>query len=239
MALGLESVYGDNEVGLDGLTKRERKFRENSIACDKMVDEEIMKQVDSIGFNDSSSIGEPEGSHSEGSSKSNTQHRHKASAGKQRHASNVSTVKSRDAAAALSGTQSTTARTRPAPIPKPRVASSLLGSKKPKAPTNPSSMRPTAAVAGSKTTVGYSRGRSVSSKLPGTAQPTKEPAKKAILSPETYLQLYGPPPFGSEMWIRCKTAGCFEESAPETEEADESAGCLYEDEEEQNFQLML
>lgn len=217
MALGLESVYGDNEVGPDGLTKRQRKFQEDSKACDKMVDETIMKQMDSIGFNESG-VEETE-------PKLNTQLRPKGRAG-QKHSSNVSTVKSRDAAAALS--QQTTRR--PAPIPKPRI-SSLLGSKKPRAPTNPSSMRPTAAVAGSRTTVGYTKGRNVSSKLQGKS--AKEPSK-GILSPEVYLQLYGPPPFGSEMWIRCKTAGCFDE--PEEEDREER---LYQDEEEENFQLTL
>lgn len=235
MALGLESVYGDNEVGPDGLTKRQRRFQENSIACDKMVDEEIMSQLESIRFNDSG--GEAEEPYRE-RAKSSSQNRHKANMGKQRHASNVSTVKSRDAAAALSAAQPTAGRSRPAPVPKPRVASSLLGSRKPRVSTNPSSMRPTAAVAGSRTTVGYSKGRNVSSKLQGKVSTAKEPAKKEILSPATYLQLYGPPPFGSEMWIRCKVAGCFDESEPDTGEAEEGIG-LYEDEEEQNFQLAL
>lgn len=233
-ALGLESVYGKNEVGLDGLTKRERQFQQDSIACDKAVEEAIKKQMANIGFNDSSGGTEE----SSGNKSKSTQRRQpKEGASGRSHASNVSTVTSRDAAAALSGTPAT-ARPRAARIPKPRVASSLLGTKKPRVPTNPSSMRQTAAAADSRTTVGYSKGRSVSSKLQGKAPP-KEPATKGILSPWTYIQLYGPPPFGSEMWIRCKAAGCFdEESRPEATD-EEDLGVYDEDEEAQNFQLTL
>lgn len=239
MALGLESVYGDNEIGSDGLTKRERKFQEDSIAYDKMVDDTIMKQVENIGFHDLSGSDETEQLRMEGPSTTTTQqNRPKGRANNQRYASNVSTVKSRDAAAALSGTQTSMTRPRPAPIPKSRVASSLLGPKKTRPPSNPSSMRNTAAAADSKTTVGYSKGRSVSSKLQGRTPAPKEPTTKGLLSPDVYMQLYGPPPFGSEMWIRCKTAGCFDEAENGRETPDEAP--LYEeDEETQNFQLTL
>jgi hypothetical protein len=48
IALGWERVYRNEEVGPDGLTKRERKFQEDSIAYDKMVDEMIQRQVDNM-----------------------------------------------------------------------------------------------------------------------------------------------------------------------------------------------
>ena len=241
MALGLESVYGDNEIGPDGLTKRERKFQEDSIAYDKMVDDTIMKQVESIGFHDSSIGDETEQLRMEEPSKQTIQQsRPKRMVNKQNYASNISTIKSRDAAAALSGTQTSMTRRRPAPIPKPRVSSSLLGPKKTRAPSNPSSMRNTAAAADSKTTVGYSKGRSVSSKLQGKTPASKEPTTKKMLSPDMYMQLYGPPPLGSEMWIRCKAAGCFDEVTNGRQTPEEEETPLYEeDEETQNFQLTL
>lgn len=52
------------------------------------------------------------------------------------------------------------------------------------------------------------------------------------------MQLYGPPPFGSEMWIRCKASGCFDEEEHRPVTPVETP--LYEeDEETQNFQLTL
>lgn len=224
MARGLESVYGDNRVGSDGLTKRERKFQQDSIAQDKKVDQMILQQIDEIKFEDHLSATEHE-------TKPTTQRATKKTTGQQRPNAGVSTIKSRAAAAALSG-----ARPQPAPASKLKATSSLLGSKKTRAPTNPSSMRHTAATANSKTTVGYSKGRNVSSKLQGKTS-SEEPAKKTIHSPETYMQLYGPPPFGSEMWMRCKAAGCFDED--DLASVEETPLPYEEDEETQNFQLAL
>ncbi|PYH93491.1 hypothetical protein BO71DRAFT_441712 [Aspergillus ellipticus CBS 707.79] len=229
LARGLESVYGDNEIGPDGLTKRERKFQEDSAACDKMIDELILKQVESIDFETSEAVpsGEPPAGHA-------TRHRMEtrrmkaAAMSKAKGDSNISTVRARDAAAALSGTQRSAPRTRSV-VPKPRVTSTLFPSKKPRAPTNPSSMRHTAAAANSRTTVGYSRGRDVSSKLHGPpASPVQqETISQGILSPETYLQPYGSPPLSAE------TVG----SA--LENAEEELPTFEEDEESQNFQLTL
>ena len=92
-------------------------------------------------------------------------------------------------------------------------------------PTNPSPMRHTAATAASKTTMGYSKGRAASATLRKTVLPAK-PTKtdeNAIpnteMAPADYIQRYGVPKFGSEMWIRCKNSGCFnEDEGPSLEE---------------------
>ncbi|PYI10568.1 hypothetical protein BO78DRAFT_393988 [Aspergillus sclerotiicarbonarius CBS 121057] len=230
LARGLESVYGDNEIGPDGLTKRERKFQEDSDACDKMVEEIIRKQVESIGFEETYETVPSSEPPAGGATKHRMETRGmRAATGKPKYASNIPTVRARDAAAALSGTQRSVPRTRPAVLSKPRVTSALFPSKKPRSPTNPSSMRQGAATATSKSTVGYSRGREVSSNLHGkTSSPVKpEMEPKGILSPETYLQPYGTPPLIAD------TIGLGPENA------EEALPTFEEDEEAENFQLTL
>ncbi|KAJ9294266.1 hypothetical protein DTO271G3_7128 [Paecilomyces variotii] len=245
IALGWERVYGNEEVGPDGLTKRERKFQEDSIAYDKMVDEMIQKQVDAMPllgideFPDEPCLEEIEKQREE-------ERRAKEEASKKRHTRSVSTrsistVKSREAAAALSRPSSSLSKGKAATAPKSRPTSALsTRSRKTPAPTNPSSMRHTAATVSSRTTVGYSKGRSVSSSLNGkTAKAeTTRPASSSILSPTTYTGLYGPPPVGSEMWMRRKTAEYCAPDEPE-EEVNEIPPFYEEDEETQNFQLTL
>ena len=112
--------------------------------------------------------------------------------------------------------------------------------KKTRTPTNPSSMRNTAAAVTSNNTVGYSKGRSVSSTLrEDTVQ--KPSDKQSTLSPETYLQLYGQPPLESDMWSRCKAAGLLDDSeeAGSSQELEEELPTFEEDEEAQDFQLTL
>ncbi|KAI9924109.1 hypothetical protein MW887_007349 [Aspergillus wentii] len=240
LALGLESVYGDNEVGKDGLTKKQRKFQENSIACDKMVDDMILKQVEGMGFEESNGNESLDAPQAEELPKRRTEARcARVIPSRTKYSSNISTVRAKDAATALSGAEPTAPR-KPAPLPKPRVASSLLGSRKPRVPSNPSSMRQTAATANARTTVGYSKGRTMSSKLHGKISTTpKEPAK-GIQSPETYIQLYGPPPLGTEMWLRCKAAGCFDSEEERQEaQAEMELPTYEEDAEAQDFQLTL
>ncbi|CAG8192952.1 unnamed protein product [Penicillium olsonii] len=232
-ALGLESVYGKQQVGSDGLTAKQRKFKEDSAACDKMVDEMILKQLEGVGFEE---LGEREPAKTRKPqalcSKGPTSVRQTRS---------VSTLRSREAAAALSGSQPTEPP-RTTPTPTRRVASlassasSLIMPKRhARAPSNPSSMRNTAAAANSRTTVGYSKGRSVSSDLREKTQ-AQGPSTSQALSPETYMQLYGAPPLDSEMWTRCKAAGCFD---PEQNTQDMEEHLPAFEDEEDSFQLTL
>ncbi|EAW11834.1 uncharacterized protein ACLA_005900 [Aspergillus clavatus NRRL 1] len=245
LALGLESVYGDNEVGSDGLTKRQRKFQEDSAAFDRKVDEMILKQLEEIDFEDKTELDPPREPHMEEPPKRKLEARRaKLASTKPRYTSNISTIRARDAAAALSNIEPSVSRTRPMAFPKPRprvASSSLLTTKKPRGPINPSSMRHTAAVAASRSTVGYSRGRTMSSKLTGKPlNPAKQPVTKAIMSPEAYMEAYGMPPLGSEMWHRCKAAGCFDSEEDRlAAEAERNLPTFDEDEEAQNFQLTL
>ncbi|KKK18136.1 hypothetical protein P175DRAFT_0502663 [Aspergillus ochraceoroseus IBT 24754] len=222
LALGLESVYGDNEIGSDGLTKRERKFQQDSVAYDKMVDEMILKQVEGMGFDES---GDSDQCRRTGMSQHRLEARRpRIPAGKTRYHTGISTIRARDAATALSSTERSISQPRAALVKsKVRVASSLFPSKKPRVPINPSAMRHAAATASSRTTLGYTKGREVSSRLQGKnkthAQP---PAAQRILSPETYLQPYG-------------TSSDVEVSQP----AEELFPPFEEDEETLNFQLTL
>lgn len=215
---------------------KQRKFQEDSAKCDQMVDEMILKQLDDIGFNDPS---EDE----EASAPKPQSTRAKTPSTNTRLGRNISTIRSREAAAALAGPNPNAVPIRTAAAPKPRVVSSLLmPKKKTRAPTNPSSMRNTAAAVTSKTTVGYSKGRSVSATLREKNSEQKASGTQTTLSPETYMQLHGTPPLGSVMWTRCKAAGCFDapdENADSQEAEDQLAATFEEDEDAQNFQLML
>ncbi|KAL4881401.1 hypothetical protein BJY04DRAFT_188835 [Aspergillus karnatakaensis] len=227
LALGLESVYGDNEIGSDGLTKRQRKYQQDSAAYDKMVDEAILKQVESIRFSepsdDDDSIQPPA---TEIPQNRSYGRQSRILAGRSKYAAGVSTVRARDAAKALSGNERSLPRNKAAPTvkTKPRVVSSLFSSRKPRAPANPSSLRHTAAAATSRTTVGYTKGREVSSQLHGKAKiPTTQPISKPTLTSDTYVE------------PRTSTSTGDGPDQP----ADDLFPAYEEDEETQNFQLTL
>lgn len=136
------------------------------------------------------------------------------------------------------------------PSAKSRLNSNLVSRPQNTAlPTNPSPMRHTAATAASKTTMGYSKGRAASATLRKTVLPAKatKTDENAIpdteMAPADYIQRYGVPKFGSEMWVRCKNSGCFDEDeGPSLEEVfsrGQPAGldAYLREEAEQDFQL--
>ncbi|RDW60436.1 uncharacterized protein DSM5745_10894 [Aspergillus mulundensis] len=227
LALGLESVYGENEIGSDGLTKRQRKYQKDAAAYDRMVDDAILKQIENIGFTEHGEDDQSKRLPAAEIPQRRIQARNsRLVSGKPNYSSGVSTLRARDAAKALSGNERTISRTRAVPIVKPRarIASSLFPSKKPRTPANPSSMRHTAAVIDSRTTVGYTKGREMSSRLHGTAKTsTTKPAATRALSPETYARPYGPQSLDTES----------------DQLAEELFPAYEEDEETQNFQLTL
>lgn len=227
-------MYGDNEIGNDGLTKRERKLQEDSKTCDKMMDEIILKQIENIGFEEAGEAEQRDDSLPKDASRAR---RVRAPSTRIKQTSNISTVRARDAAAALSGTERSLPRTRQAVNPKvkPRVTSSLFSSRKPRAPTNPSSMRHTAAAASSRTTVGYTKGRDVSSKLHGKpSDAVGQPIAKGILSPETYVQ---PAKVPSETELDAELGEPATDAVPS--DVENVLPTYEEDEETQNFQLTL
>lgn len=156
------------------------------------------------------------------------------------------------AASTFSHPKPTTALSKPvikAPAPAkckaPSLSSTSISSKKKTPPpTNPSPMRHTASTAVSKTTMGYSKGRAASANLRKTILPPKidksaPEVPDTTLAPAVYIQRFGIPPFGSEMWTRCKVSGCFDED--EDEEWEEGwkgdAGDLLREEAERDFEL--
>ena len=165
-----------------------------------------------------------------------------------------STLKSKVAAASLSlpkqsGPALKTASKPKVASAKPRLTTSLIARpKKTPAPTNPSPMSHNAAVAASKTTMGYSKGRAASATLRKTVLPKKEIRTGSneipySMAPAEYIQKYGVPREGSEMWTRCRTMGFFnEDEGPSLEEifaGDHPHGLdtLLREEAEQDFQL--
>ena len=161
-----------------------------------------------------------------------------------------STIKSRSAAAALSQPKANTTPHQQAskagmPAAKPRLNTSLVSRpKKTAVPTNPSTMRHAAAVAASKTTIGYAKGRSTSATLHKAAPPEKDSdVPDTSLTCAEYIQRYGMPRVGGEMWLNCKRQGFFDEdegpSLQETFAGDHphSLDDLIREEAEQDFQL--
>jgi len=141
---------------------------------------------------------------------------------KKKSSDGPSAFKSKAAATALSQPK------RSAPLPKTTKQAATASTKfglptslvsRPKrtpAPTNPSPMRHASAVAASRTTMGYSKGRAASATLRQTVLPKKDTKpiveeRNTSLPPAEYLSRYGEPPSGSEMWLKCKQAGCFDE----------------------------
>lgn len=112
-------------------------------------------------------------------------------------------------------------------------------------PSNPSPMRHSAALAASKTTMGYSKGRKTSATLRKSVLPGKENAREipdTTLAPAEYLSRYGVPRVGTDIWFRCKSAGCFdEEEGPSLEELMglDKEDAFFRDEAEQDFVLAL
>lgn len=164
----------------------------------------------------------------------------------------LSIIKSKTAAATLSqpkvSASAPKATTKPsAPSAKARLNTSLVSRPK-KAPTvsNPSPMRHSAATAASKTTIGYSKGRAASATLRQTVLPNKNSKIAAdelpdvTLAPAEYISRYGVPRLGSDMWFRCKSAGCFKEDEGKSLEelwGVNSLDTLLREDAEQDFQL--
>lgn len=167
--------------------------------------------------------------------------------------SKVDTVRAKGAVAALSSQPQTklpSVAMKETASSKQKKKSSLqvLETKKtPLQPTNPSPMRHNAAVAASKTTIGYSKGRSVSSVLPEKivkASKTKlEKPDQSKIHPLEFRELYGEPPFGSQMWDRFREQGLFDDDI--LDEEDDLVGQIWgmdlhsQDEEGEIFQLPM
>jgi hypothetical protein len=171
--------------------------------------------------------------------------------------SGVSTMRAKAAVGALSQERSTTtARPTGSSIQRSRKPAFLVhGAKQAPEPTNPSSMRSTAAAAISKNTIGYPKAKKPTSIIPFSERPTsRAPASAApvkmdqsSIHPKDFVRLYGTPPVESEMWFRLKEHELIEERIKESEDhepADEIFDTNFfpggeEDDDEDVFQLPL
>ena len=61
------------------------------------------------------------------------------------------------------------------------------------------------------------------------------------LAPAEYIATHGIPPLGSDMWMRCNAAGCFEQGAQEEEDdgAEDRIDELFRKMAEEDFELVL
>ena len=154
------------------------------------------------------------------------------------------------ATVAKSTKKAPTPSTKPlAPSAKAHLMNANLTSrpKKTPIPSNPSPMRHNAALATSKTTMGYSKGRKASATLRKTVLRGKENAREipdTSLAPAEYIARHGIPRVGTDIWFRCKRAGCLDEEEEEGPSFEELMGLDKEDEflreaAEQDFVLTL
>jgi hypothetical protein len=245
IARGWDTLYEDYTIGEDGLTRKEREQKEEQVAFDKRMDAIIQAQFDNVellGINVRQFPDEPCAEEISRAILGDRTEKQKQA--KPKTETGVLTIKSRNAAAALSQQRKPTVPANPKIRTQARIGFPSIPNlqKKSTAPNNSSSMRHAAATAGSKTTLGYSKGRTVRSTMreKPSKSDTNQPRCKDILSPAAYMELHGTPPFGSEMWSRCKAAGCFDTDLGETEDYQKALlHCFEEDELAQNFQLTL
>ena len=144
------------------------------------------------------------------------------------HINKIDTIRAKGAVSALASRPQTrlpSAATKDtaSSMQKKKSISSVLGRKKTLEPINPSKMRHNAAVAASKTTMGYSKGRQVSAILPEKSGQTSgiRPVKidQFKIHPSEFRELYGEPPVGSIMWERFMQHGLFDKEI-ETDDED-------------------
>lgn len=238
MTRGWGKIYFHEEVGEDGLTDFQRKFQAEAIASEKKIDEMIQKEIDAIDIKKILLEEETSPTVAIESKEVHTKTHTRSSSAML--PTRASTLKARSAAAALSRPGSS------ATVRSDGTRSSSTTTKTRQTPTVPVKeleTRHAVARASSRTTLGYSKGRSVSSVLSPISNKETEVAKrhpqpKAVIAPETYIQLYGAPPVGSEMWQRCEDAGCLPKSEASIDHDEVLAlPFLEEDEEALNFQL--
>ncbi len=248
------------------MTLHEREWKERSDKLDKHFDELIQSKVDNMTVHDDDvpemlveditkkilrkDTKKPQGKPS--SAKVSSEMRKPAINPLKNKGS--ATITAKNAAAALSQPQKTSTaplqKSSSSTSTKSRIPSSLLASKKKTpTPTNPSTMRHTAAVTASKTTMGYSKGRATSYTMKNSILPKDGVTKSAsagrpdtTLAPAMYIHRYGIPPVGSEMWLRCLNSGCFDDDEGDLDDAIKgiTPGSVFEDDEaESDFQFTL
>ena len=128
------------------------------------------------------------------------------------------------------------------PVPRNRIPfSQVTNRKQAPIPSNPSAMRHTAATVASRNTMGYSKGRVTSASI-RTAGMFKDPKDipDTSLPPALFMEKYGMPSIGSEMYLRCKQAGCLKED----DNVDEIRGAerleaLWREQAEEEFEFTL
>jgi hypothetical protein len=165
----------------------------------------------------------------------------------------VDTVRARRAADALAITRVSSISMKPTAtlLQKSRKPTfSVLGSRNPPGPTNPSPMRHTAAEAVSKNTIGFPRAARAPSIIPQKPkQPTKDtkitpkpPINQRDIHPTRFRELYGDPPEGSDMWVRLRQHELLTEEVGESDVAGDLFDTNFfptEEYDEEVFQLSM
>lgn len=201
MSRGWEEIYLAEPTDEHGVPLSFRAYEEKCARYDKEVERRIQESVKEIPELDSELDKQVNAMIAAGPRSKSPQ------------VARVDTIRARGAANALSHSKVPPAATRPtaSSLQKSRKpAFSVLGSRDPPIPSNPSSMRHTATAAISKTTIGFPRARPAPSIIPPKSkQPLKDtkptrkhPVNQQDIHPARFRELYGDPPEGSDMWIR-------------------------------------
>ncbi|MCJ1286629.1 hypothetical protein MMC26_005975 [Xylographa opegraphella] len=154
-----------------------------------------------------------------------------------------SNILSKQAAGALSQPKPTVSiMAAKIPAPKSRLPFAQISSRKQAAmPSNPSPMRHTAATVASRNTMGYSKGRVTSACIRNVGM-FKEPKESpdTSLPPALFIEKYGIPSIGSDMYLRCKHAGCFKDDDDANElRGAERLEALWREQAEEEFEFTL
>ncbi|KZF26848.1 hypothetical protein L228DRAFT_243373 [Xylona heveae TC161] len=249
-----------NPVGPDGLTKFQRQEKEAQARHEKEVDTMLRKAFDEMTFdlpevqNNDICANQKIKTQSESSkripSSKGLQARQKTS---RPLAKGPSSLRSKAAASALSYHNPASEASNPnqaRPLIRAKVPTSIMGrSKQAPAPTNPSSMRHTAAKVTSQNTIGYTRGRatSVSLRANDSSESSKSKSIDATVSSEhqpliNHFEAHYSPEAGSDEWNKLRGYDTAEDEDEDIEDALKGRGnnFLYLDEDaDKDFVLTL
>lgn len=241
--------YYINPVDENGLTQKEKKFQAQLAKALKATDEHVRKAVE-----EEWTIGDVPETFIHKHKKERELHQLKAGEPMRNpsiSAKGPATIASRKAASALSVLpKAVPAAHRPAKMAATSKPSFLVRGKKAVAPppANPSDMRHTAAAAASKSTIGYTKGRTASSVV-NMAFPKPRSFARSVsnvseasdttITPENFAQKHEE---GSDQWRRLKLLGAFDTDDEDLEPGlrGELPDCLRaEDEDEDEFVMTL
>ncbi|KAH0541920.1 hypothetical protein FGG08_003640 [Glutinoglossum americanum] len=252
-----------NPIDDDGISLAERQWEEQRKKADKQMDELMQRVIEDmplIGYNVPEFPGDETFVSARSKREAEEQRRKEVAATTLKptlarkpamttRGPSMATSKKAAKALSIKPESAKMATIRPKPAPKARIPTAFLVRSKndnaPK-PTNPSSMRHTAAITTSKTTLGYTNGRSASATLSQKAPASNNKNTNTKRSPFTgsssstltpaMFAARTKPEFGTEEWRRMKAYSGFD-SDDEVAQSLRGEGWDVDEEAEEDFEL--